>query len=124
MARLCVDCDGVLADNSDLSVPYADRKPYPHAIEWMKQLHADGHYIIILTARGMTKYDGDKALASKFGYEELYIWLTKYGIPFDELHFGKPSADAYIDDRAVQVNSNRGTIDWRNNLLPYLKELS
>ena len=29
-------------------------------------------------------------------------WLARYGVEFDELHFGKPHADVYIDDNALR----------------------
>ena len=29
-------------------------------------------------------------------------WLKKYKIPYDEIHFGKPWADIYIDDNAYR----------------------
>ena len=33
-----------------------------------------------------------------------YAQLAQMDIPFDELHFGKPYADVYIDDLAVNAN--------------------
>ena len=30
-------------------------------------------------------------------------WLNKHKIPYDELHFGKPVADYYVDDKAVRM---------------------
>ena len=35
-------------------------------------------------------------------------WLDKYGVPYDELHFGKPVADYYVDDKAVRLEN------WEN----------
>jgi hypothetical protein len=32
----------------------------------------------------------------------LLDWLDKHGIPYDEIHFGKPHADVYIDDNALR----------------------
>jgi len=32
--------------------------------------------------------------------------LDRNGIPYDELHFGKPVADFYVDDKAVKLE------DW------------
>ncbi|HEV3415886.1 MAG TPA: hypothetical protein VG056_03715, partial [Pirellulales bacterium] len=29
-------------------------------------------------------------------------WLAQHGIEYDEIHFGKPHADVYIDDNAVR----------------------
>jgi hypothetical protein len=32
-------------------------------------------------------------------------WLQQFNIPFDEIYFGKPHADIYIDDNAYRFNS-------------------
>jgi len=32
-------------------------------------------------------------------------WLNKYQIPYDEIHFGKPLADFYVDDKAIKLTS-------------------
>jgi hypothetical protein len=32
-------------------------------------------------------------------------WLSKYEVPYDEIIFGKPWADVYIDDNAMRFNS-------------------
>jgi hypothetical protein len=42
---------------------------------------------------------------AKQGYATL-AWLATHGIEFDEIHFGKPYADVYIDDLALRF------IDW------------
>ena len=31
-------------------------------------------------------------------------WLERYGIPYDEIHFGKPNTDIYIDDRCIRFD--------------------
>ena len=33
-------------------------------------------------------------------------WLEKYGIPYDEIRFGKPHVDYFIDDKGI------GFQDW------------
>ena len=38
----------------------------------------------------------------------LYEWLEKYEIPYDEIYFGKPNADVYIDDKGLKFES------WKN----------
>ena len=35
-------------------------------------------------------------------------WLNKHQIPYDEIHFGKPLADFYIDDKAIRLTN------WEN----------
>jgi hypothetical protein len=32
-------------------------------------------------------------------------WLARYEVEYDEIHFGKPHADVYIDDNAVRFES-------------------
>jgi len=32
-------------------------------------------------------------------------WLEKYQIPYDEIYFGKPHADVYIDDNAYRFTT-------------------
>ena len=44
--------------------------------------------------------------------------LEKLNIPFDEIYFGKPYADFYIDDLAVSsFDILEVTIKWSQNLL-------
>ena len=31
-------------------------------------------------------------------------WLEKYGVEYDEIYFGKPNAEVYIDDRAIRFH--------------------
>lgn len=114
MKSIVIDVDGVLADNSDLSVEYYDRPAYPHAVEYMRQLKAAGFYIRIQTARGMDRFDGnvDKVIA----YHELSLrdWLNRNQIPFDEIYFGKAVTNTYyVDDLAFNVQSKNGPGDWQ-----------
>ena len=32
-------------------------------------------------------------------------WLEQHGVTYDEIHFGKPYADVYIDDHAFRFGS-------------------
>ena len=32
-------------------------------------------------------------------------WLEKYEIPYDEIYFGKPNGQIYIDDRALRFST-------------------
>ena len=32
-------------------------------------------------------------------------WLARHGIPYDEIYFGKPWADVYVDDNALRFTS-------------------
>jgi capsule biosynthesis phosphatase len=109
--RICWDCDGVIAKGG---YPYDQCTPYPEAVKVLRQLKNEGHYIIILTARYMSKYKGNKTKAAEEGYNELSWWLDEHQIPYDEIHFGKPSAHIYIDDRALRVVSD--VDNWQEKL--------
>ena len=92
---ICCDIDGVIAaitpDND-----YHLSLPRPEIIAQLRQLHRQGHRIILFTARGtMTGIDWRAVTEQQ---------MATWGVPYDELHFGKPAADYYIDDRALRDN--------------------
>ena len=62
---------------------------------------SQGHKIIYLTARGMGRYKNSFMLSQKEFYDFTYNQLKSWGCKFHELYMGKPSADYYIDDKAV-----------------------
>lgn len=111
---LCVDVDGVLADNSDLSIPYYDRPAYPDAVVRMRKLHEAGFKLRILTARGMEQFDGDLKRIWCYHYSQLKWWLEEHNIHFDEICFGKPPATYYIDDNAWRVRSGDSDSGWES----------
>lgn len=100
MARICIDLDGVIAGFKESGQTYAEVAPVPGAVERVKALKQAGHYIIIFTARHMKTCEGNVArVVAKVGAITL-DWLARHGVPYDEIHFGKPWADVYIDDNA------------------------
>jgi len=108
MGKICIDLDGVIASFKKEGETYSDVAPIPGAIEKLNALKAAGHYIIIYTARHMKTCNGNVGLViAKIGKITL-DWLHKYEIPFDEIHFGKPWADVYIDDNAFRF------LDWNS----------
>ena len=62
-----------------------------------RELHAAGHTVVVWTDRAMRRRDGNcgRALADvgKLTFEQ----LEAFGIPYDEVVFGKPHADVYVD---------------------------
>jgi trehalose-6-phosphatase len=76
--------------------------PAPYAIEIMRKLKADGHYLIIWTCR-----EGERQT-------EMINWMLEKGIPFDRINNHHPDsvgkygsnsrkvyAHLYIDDKQV-----------------------
>ena len=96
--RFCFDLDGTLVSPSpDKTMPC---QLLGSAVDLLRQLHAAGHTIIITTSRGMPFGGGvDRAVAEQ-GYETFKL-LEEFAIPYDELHFGKPHADVYVDAHAI-----------------------
>ena len=94
---LCFDLDGVLCTNT--FGDYESAEPFEWAIARVNALSSAGHRILILTARGSaTGIDwADKTRAQ----------LDRWGVHYDEVVLGKPSADVYIDDRAVHSDAWR-----------------
>lgn len=93
---IAVDFDGTLCDSRYPQIG----NPLPGAVECMKRLHEDGHYLIIWTCRT------DKHL------KDAINWLLEQGIPFDRVNDHNPDnlrlygegdlkvfADVYIDDQ-------------------------
>jgi capsule biosynthesis phosphatase len=103
--RICIDLDGVICEIRKENQRYQDLKPIPGAVEKIKKLRENGHYIIIYTSRRMKTHGGNigKVLCD-IGLITLE-WLSRYGIEYDEIYFGKPWADVYIDDNALRFKS-------------------
>ena len=103
--KICIDIDGTLCAFRAPGETYADVLPLPGAVEKICALKAAGHYIILLTARHMATCAANVGLVIARQGKTLFGWLEKHGIPYDELHFGKPHADVYLDDNAVRFES-------------------
>lgn len=103
--RICIDLDGVIAQLKKADETYEEVKPVPGAIDKLKKLKKHGFYIIIYTARHMKTCKGNQGLVIKRLGKITLDWLEKYNIPYDEIFFGKPWADIYIDDNAFRFTS-------------------
>ena len=66
-------------------------------------LHSQGHVIVIQTARGMKSCNSNLGKVLKKSACIVINWLEEEGIPYDEIYFGKPEGDLYIDDRAFNA---------------------
>jgi capsule biosynthesis phosphatase len=100
--RIVFDLDGVICEIKKEGQTYSDVKPLPNAIARLKALKNAGHYIIIQSARHMKTCEANSGLVMRKIGKITLDWLDQYGVPYDEIHFGKPNADLYIDDRAVR----------------------
>lgn len=103
--RICLDLDGVICDFRRPGETYADVRPIPGAADRIRSLRAAGHHVIIQTARHMKTTGGNVGLVIARQGQITLEWLDRNGIEFDEIHFGKPHADIYIDDNALRFRS-------------------
>jgi capsule biosynthesis phosphatase len=103
--KLAIDIDGTICRFRQEGQTYADVEPLPGAVEKMQQFRKNGHYIILLTARHMKSCNGNVGLVVARQGKTLLDWLARHEIPYDELWFGKPQADIYIDDNGYRFTS-------------------
>ena len=96
---ICFDLDGVLCTQT--TGDYENAIPNREAIELVNRLRAEGHRVIIHTARFMGRASGDETEARRLGFEFTRQQLLEWGVQFDALHLGKPRYDLLVDDRAV-----------------------
>lgn len=103
--RICIDLDGVIASFKKEGEGYSDVLPVEGAVEKLKALKAAGHYLIISTARHMKTCDGNQGLVIAKQGKITLDWLARHEIPYDEIFFGKPWAEVYVDDNAFRFSS-------------------
>ena len=99
--RICFDLDNTLVTYPKISGDYKTVEPIYKNINYLKYLKKKGNTIIIYTARRMRTHKGNNGKILADIGEITFQTLKKYEIPFDEIYFGKPYADYYIDDLAI-----------------------
>lgn len=106
--RYCFDLDGTICNTPVTAIGnkpnYLESTPIPFMINQVNRLFDEGHYIIIMTARGR----GSGIDWSEFTIKQLETWEVKY----NELEpmFHKPNADIFIDDKGVNAEEWKKTI--------------
>lgn len=105
-SRICFDLDNTLVSYPEIQNDYTSVKPLQKNIDYLKYLKKFGHTIIIYTARKMKSSGSNIGLVNKNVGKITFDTLEKFDIPYDEIYFGKPYADFYIDDLAFNAYSN------------------
>lgn len=106
--KIVLDLDGTLCNIRKKWQDYSDVVPTKWAVEYVQKLKEAGHYIIIQTARHMETCKGNQWLINARVGQKTMDWLDRYAFPYDEIFFGKPNADIYIDDKANRY------LGWEN----------
>ena len=104
--RICFDLDNTLVTTPTVPDDYSTVNPVHKNIIILQQLKKMGHEIIIYTARRMKTHNNNIGKVIKDIALITIQTLDKYNIEYDELLFGKPIADIYIDDKALNPYVN------------------
>jgi len=128
--RYCFDIDGVIFK---ISKNYEEYIPIKSTLKFIKDLKQKNNQIILYTARKMGTHKGNIGLVNKDIVKSTLVALDKHNVLYDEIYFGKPAADIYIDDKAINfydlrslkmsqqtkhnddVTVNMGVINYRLN---------
>lgn len=110
MKVIVMDIDNTICEKKGKK-EYAELEPLHEVVDQMTFYRKKGYKIILYTARQMRTYGGNIGLVTANMVPVLTDWLDKWGIPYDELHVGKPWCDEgfYVDDRAIRPSE---FLDW------------
>jgi capsule biosynthesis phosphatase len=114
--RICFDLDGVLCELRKPDQSYADVQPIPGAAEKLAALRNSGHEIVIATARHMKTCEHSVGKVVARQGKMTLDWLERHGFVYDEIWFGKPHCDIYIDDNAYRFTCMAEIADDASNL--------
>jgi len=103
--RIIIDLDGTICPIKAPGQSYADLLPLAGAAERIRALREAGHYVVIVTARNMATCESNVGKVMKNVGRLTLNWLEAHGIEYDEIYFGKPNGDLYIDDRGWRFRS-------------------
>ncbi len=92
--RFVFDIDGVIA-KLESNNNYELSKPNEKVIDIINKLYEMGNYIVLFTARGYATGKDWNIITSG--------QMKDWGVKYHELHFGKPNADYYIDDKSLEL---------------------
>jgi capsule biosynthesis phosphatase len=118
--RYCFDLDNTLVTFPKITGDYSSVLPIYKNIKIVKYLKKLGHTIIIYTARRMKTHKGNIGKLNKDIGKITFETLDKFDIPYDEIYFGKPYADFYIDDLAISAYTDleKGLGFYNSFILP------
>lgn len=103
--RIIIDLDGTICTLKQPHESYSEVQLIDGAKERISELRKAGHYIIIQTARNMATCESNLGKVMKNVGKVTLDWLETNGIEYDEIFFGKPNGQVYIDDRALRFEN-------------------
>ena len=113
--KYCFDLDGTICDTpmrpDDNKPGYLEAVPFPFMVEQVNRLYDEGNKIIIMTARGR----GSRIDWTHLTVKQLDMW----GVKYHELEpmFHKPTADIFVDDKAINVEEWKKTVPPKKGII-------
>lgn len=105
----CFDLDNTLCNTIDKD--YNNATPIHEMVDRVNYLYNNNHEIIVFTARGMGKFNGDVNKVYNVYYKMTETQLRKWGIKYHKLILGKPSFDLFIDDKNQKIDEFKSSIN-------------
>lgn len=102
---IVIDVDGTLCSTKKDGQQYGDVAPNRAVIAQLCAYKERGFHIIIATSRNMRTHQGNIGKICAETLPVLLAWLDQHGVPYDEVHVGKPwqgRGGFYVDDKAIR----------------------
>lgn len=99
--RAVIDFDDTIFLHGEKNNEIKDGRPIEDTVSKLRKLQNDGWEIIIFSSRGQNSCGGDLEKIKKKYQKEIEDWLKRYNVPYDDLIFGKPLGDIYVDDKGI-----------------------
>lgn len=100
--KIAFDIDNTLVEGKP-SEEIFTAKGIPEMVNIINKLYDDGHEILIYTARGMTRLNGQAHLIASEYFIKTKEQLDSIGIKYHSIVFGKLNYDVLIDDKAFNA---------------------
>ena len=81
---------------------YDNSVPVLPVIEKLREARSLGWHIILFTARGMGRSNGNIESVREEVTQEIESFCSRFDVPYDEIMLGKPWAAMYVDDKGLR----------------------
>lgn len=98
--RYAFDIDNTIVNTSGSD--YVNSTPIQHRIDRVNNLYDSGNIIYLFTARGSSSGNDYRKLTED--------QMSKFGVKYHKLIFGKPDVDIFVDDKAMS------TTEWDSRM--------